>query len=233
LPVLQGMEKNDAVRRGMLSTSGATLLFAVVHSLLASHYAKQKSKDWLGERRAIAWYRVFYNAQALLTTGALFWHIWRQPSHLLYEAKAPLNWLMRGGQLLSVIYALRAARHLPLSHFSGLPHLLAYRKNEPLPREAEGQGPTIEDDGALRDDGPFKNSRHPLNLAPLGVFWLQPKMTSNWLLFCVLSTLYALLGSAHEEARFVKASPEYKAYQGRTPFLWPRLFANKGNQGEQ
>lgn len=68
--------------------------------------------------------------------------------------------------------------------------------------------------------GPFRYSRHPLNVAPLPVFWLQPLMTTRLLGFNVVATMYLVLGSLHEERRLGRAyGARYRRYlEGGTPF---------------
>lgn len=215
------MKPDPSTRKGIVSSAAATLLFGAWHSLLASSTIKQKARQTLGPEKAVAYYRVFYNAQALLTTGALLFHVVRQPGKTLYEATGVGRFMLRFGQVLALAYGAWAALQLPLSHFSGVPHLLAYLKGSQMPPEAEAQGPTVEEDGSLRTTGPFRWTRHPLNVAPLGVFWLQPKMTSNWLVFSALVSLYNIIGSYREEKRLAEASPGYEEYRGRTAFFCP------------
>ena len=49
--------------------------------------------------------------------------------------------------------------------------------------------------------GLFTWSRHPLNFAPLPIFWLCARMTSTRLVFNTVATIYLVVGSLHEEAR--------------------------------
>lgn len=204
--------------------AAVTGLWAVFHSILAD----DKVKEWVGkrcgEKRRTAFYRVFYNVQALLTFGALLLYIARQPRRIIYEAKGKLKWLFQGVQLASLCFGAWAALQLPITHFSGLPHLWAYLTGRKMPHEPVAQGPTVEANDTLWVSGPFRCSRHPLNLAPLGVFWFWPTMTSKRLAFNIVVTLYNLYGSLREEKHLLKATPEYREYQEGVPFfcLCPR-----------
>jgi methanethiol S-methyltransferase len=113
----------------------------------------------------------------------------------------------------------------------GLRSLLAWARGEmPVPPEPEAQGPAPVREplpGRLPSDlrirGPFKLTRHPLNLSPVPVFWLTPTMTVKRLAFNVAATLYMVLGSMHEETRLLAAyGKTYRRYQySRVPFFWP------------
>lgn len=221
LPYWANMKPDQSTRDGLVKSAAATLLFGLWHSVLASAPLKRQVKQRVGEEKAVAYYRIFYNVQALVATIALLTYVLRQPGKTLYEAKGGSKALLRFGQVVSIAYGAWAALQLPLTHFSGLPHLLAYLNGEKMPMEADTQGPTVESDGHIRDTGPFRWTRHPLNLAPLGVFWFQPKMTSNWATFCALISLYNVAGSYHEEKRLAKASPEFEDYRKRTSFFSP------------
>jgi hypothetical protein len=82
-----------------------------------------------------------------------------------------------------------------------------------VPPEPEAQGPPLAADGRLRVAGPFRWSRHPLNFAPVPVFWLAPRMTLKHAVFSAVAPVR--LGRAYGEV--------YRAYRrGGVPFFVPR-----------
>jgi steroid 5-alpha reductase family enzyme len=201
--------------RSIFKIAGAALLFAGVHSLLASSAAKRKASEVLGQRRRNALYRPLYNAQSLLTFGALVLYGTRLPDRQLYRIQGPIAWTMRLVQLYFLLFLLSGARQIGFFRFAGVPNLAFWLKGEALvPEEPEGQGPVPENENQMKITGPFRFSRHPLNLGMIPIFWLMPRMTVNLAGFNLIMTLYLIVGSAHEEKRLKeKYGAAYTNYQ--------------------
>ena len=201
----------------------ATALFGLVHSLLASRAAKRKAAELFGPRNRNGLYRVFYLGQSLVTFAGLAAYVYRQPGRELYHVRGPAKLLLRTGQAIAVVHATAAARQVGFVEILGLKSFEAWRRGEPVPPEPEAQGPALAADGAMRATGPFRWSRHPLNLSPTPVFWLNPRMTTNLLAFNLAATLYLIVGSIHEEARLHAAYGDaYEDYpQSGVPFYLP------------
>lgn len=209
--------RNEGIPTGVRTIAGATAAFAVVHSLLASRAVKEGvARRLLGDRARAGWYRVFFNAQAVATFGALALLGRRLPDRELYDVRGPLRGVLRAGQLGGLLFGAWAAREVGLARMSGVPSLRAWwRGDAVVPPEPEAQGPAPDPrTGRLRTGGPFAVSRHPLNLMPLPVLWLQPRMTANLAAFNVVATFYLALGSRHEERRLRAAHGDaYEAYR--------------------
>ncbi len=213
------------LKNSLLKVIAATAVFGVVHSVLASRQAKAAAARVLGQRERNGWYRVFFNAQSVVTLGVLAAYLWRLPDRMLYHIRGWAALPLIAGQAAGLIYAVITAYHVGLAGILGLGPAAAYLRGEPtVPPEPEAQGPPLDSDGRLRVRGPFRLSRHPLNFAPLLIFWLWPRMSVKLLVFNLASTLYLYLGSLHEEARLRAAYGEtYAAYQqGEVPFYVPQ-----------
>jgi protein-S-isoprenylcysteine O-methyltransferase Ste14 len=201
--------------KSIFKVVAATALFAGVHSLLASRAAKTTAVQILGERRRNALYRPFYNAQAVITFGALVVYAVRLPDREVYRAPLALARLMRAAQLASLLYTVDSVRQVGFLRFAGVPNLAAWLAGQPVvPREPEGQGPALDARGRMKATGPFRLSRHPPNFGMLPLLWLNPRMTVNLAAFNLITTIYLITGSLHEEKRLREAYGQaYVDYQ--------------------
>lgn len=221
--------------QSMLKVMGVTVVFALVHSGLASLAAKERAARLFGRRHRNGLYRIFFNIQAMLTLAALWAAVHPLPEKTLYHIRGPLAGLMRFGQLAGLLYAIYTAYLVGIGRITGLQSLAAWMTGaDTVPPEPEAQGPSPGEQGRLQVEGTFNLSRHPLNFAPLPVFWLNPKMTAKLLAYNIIASLYLVLGSVHEETRLAEAYGErYREYQhSRIPFYLP-LGRSRARQVEE
>jgi protein-S-isoprenylcysteine O-methyltransferase Ste14 len=126
-------------------------------------------------------------------------------------------------QVAGICWAVAAAYQVGYSEILGIrPFLSLVRGVDTIPPEPEAQGPALEGNG-MRVRGPFRLSRHPLNLAPLPILWANPRLSTNLLAYNLVSTVYLVLGSVAEErrllARYGRAYRDYE--QSTVPFYLP------------
>lgn len=209
--------------RSMVKVGAATALYGLAHSALASRTAKRAAARTFGERNRNGLYRVAYIAQSAATFGLLAAYIRRQPSRELYRIEGPAAVVMHAIQAGSLVYATAAAGQVGIRRILGLESFVAWLGDGPVPPEPEAQGPALDSEGRRHLLGPFAWSRHPLNFAPLPIFWLWPRMTTSLLAFNTAATVYLVIGSLHEEARLREAfDDEYDAYlSSGVPFYVP------------
>ena len=212
--------------KGFLKVCAATAVYALVHSALASRKVKQTAQNLIGPHHRNALYRPFYLLQSVITMFPLVAYIRRQPGKTFYHLRGIAAIPFRLAQLGGVMWAVYAAYEV------GMPEILGIRPvwqllngEDSIAPEPEAQGPALTEHGLLRTTGPFRFSRHPLNLAPVIIFWLNPRQTTNLIAYNTVSTIYLLIGSLHEEVRLRAAYGEvYRQYErGPVPFYLPRL----------
>jgi protein-S-isoprenylcysteine O-methyltransferase Ste14 len=152
-------------------------------------------------------------------------YIRRQPGKTLYHMRGIAAVPLRLGQLGGIVWATYGAYEVGLLEILGIRTLWQLlRREDSIAPEPEAQGPALNDKGALRIKGPFRYNRHPLNLAPLIILWLNPRQTTNLVAYNAVSTIYLILGSLHEESRLRAAYGDaYRQYEkGPVPFYLPK-----------
>lgn len=199
------------------------VLWALVHSLLASRQVKELARRVAGPRYRDGLYRIVYNAQSVITLAWATVSFLRQPDREFYRVTPPWSWLFRAGQAVSLGVLFSGIRVIGVLDFAGLkPFWGLIKGRDPRP-ETEAQGPPIGGDGEMVAARAFRFTRHPGNLGALGFFLLFPRMTSNRAVLAALAALYVILGSAHEEYRLRAAyGAPFERYRRRVPFLVPR-----------
>jgi methanethiol S-methyltransferase len=199
------------------------VLWALIHSVLASKQAKDFTGRIAGSRYRDGLYRLAYNAQSVVL---LLWAV-RQfaqlPDRELYRMKPPWSWLFRASQAASLGVLLSGVRVMGILKFAGLTSLRDFLTGKDVRPAPEAQGPPIGADDEVAMAGAFRFTRHPGNLGALGFFLFMPRMTANRAVLIVLVALYVVLGSMHEEYRLQAAYGDaYERYRRVVPFLVPR-----------
>lgn len=198
-------------------------LFGAAHSLLASRGAKETAARIAGGQARGGLYRLFYIGQSFVSLAGAWALIRPLPDRVLYDLRGLPGTLMRLVQASGLAYATWAAYEVGLARITGIrPGLEWLAGKRPVRPEPEAQGPRLEGT-AMRARGPFRFHRHPLNFAPLIVFWFNPIMKVKLLAFSLAASLYLYAGSFHEEWRLEAAYGQpYRDYQASgVPFYFP------------
>jgi protein-S-isoprenylcysteine O-methyltransferase Ste14 len=200
-----------------------SVLWALVHSLLASKQAKDLAHRIIGARYRNGLYRVAYNVKAVVTLALAARWFARLPDRELYRVRPPLSWLFRAGQVASLGVLLSGVRVVGILKFAGVTPLWKLLTGKDVSPEPEAQGPPLGAGGEVVKAGAFRFTRHPGNLGALGFFLFMPRMTVNRAALTALSALYTVLGSLHEEHRLrTSYGAAYERYRRTVPFFIPR-----------
>jgi protein-S-isoprenylcysteine O-methyltransferase Ste14 len=184
----------------------AFALYAILHSLLASLWAKGKSRALLGSLSDRA-YRLTYNLFAGISFLPVLWIMAANPGSTLYRISWPWLLLSTVLQLTGAAIILGGMLQTDVWHFLGLRQLT---QNTP-----SAESPLI-------ITGLYRYMRHPLYTGGLLLIWFTPQMTTSLLAFNVAATIYLYVGSIFEERRLVAAFGEqYERYQQQVPRFFP------------
>jgi protein-S-isoprenylcysteine O-methyltransferase Ste14 len=191
----------------ILIIGGYFILWALVHSLLASLRVKRWAKATLGTWLN-RWYRLLFVIFAVTSLIPLLFLTVTLPDRVLYRVTEPWRWVMLGGQGASLVALVVAVLQASPAYFVGLAQLIA---DDP---EASGD---------LQVRGFYRCVRHPLYLFSIILIWLTPVMTRNLLTLYLGMTLYFILGSFHEEQLLLHQFGEaYRAYRAQVARFVPR-----------
>jgi protein-S-isoprenylcysteine O-methyltransferase Ste14 len=185
---------------------GATIVYGLVHSLLASLHIKEWARKRFGEAAGRG-YRLGFNIFAGLTLLPVLALPALLPDRALYSIPFPWTLLTLALQGLAALALLCGLIQTGLWSFLGLQQLMA-----PLSREG----------GELVVHGLYRWVRHPLYTAGLVFIWLTPVMTVNLLALIAGFSFYLVIGALIEERKLLEEFGQaYAEYRRRTSFLIP------------
>ena len=180
-------------------------VWGILHSLLASLGIKAFLCRTLGNG-FMKFYRLLYNIFAVISLAPVLYLMVSLPDETFYQVPAPWSYLMRAGQVISVLLLFAAALQTDLLAFAGLRQLFEEEKN------------------GLVKNGLYRLVRHPLYTFSLLILWLSPAVTVNTFVVYVALTLYILIGVIFEERKLQREfGQEYAEYKSVTPMLIPGL----------
>lgn len=193
---------------GMAAIVGYAVIYAAIHSWLASQRVKDRARETFGHA-GDRWYRLAYNALAtlmLLPFAAVF--AWL-PDRMLYVFPTPWLYLALLVQAVAAVGVVYGVWITDAWHFLGIRQLLDV--NCPPPCRPP-----------LSVYGLYRWVRHPLYFLGLVFMWFSPRMTVNTAALFAVFSLYFYVGTFFEERRLVAEHGEsYLGYQRQVPRLLP------------
>ena len=189
-------------------------VFAVLHSWLAGQSIKRSICERMGERAYHGFYRMAYNAFAVITLAPAFIIAVLDGGQVIWRVESPAAILLLALQIIGVFGVLISLVQIDTWRFVGLRQLQAYLDGGALPLPDE----------PLQFKGTYAFVRHPLYLFSLLAIWPMATMTEGLLAFNIGATLYFILGSLLEEKRLATVyGDRYRKYQREVPWLIPFL----------
>lgn len=186
----------------------ASILWGVVHSILASHALKDAARRFFGPVSDRV-YRFSYNVFSVASIFPILLMLFTFPDQPLYVIPEPwvyISVLIQGAAFFVLVAGVMQTGPF---EFAGLTQLARLDPGTP-PK--------------LVTDGLYAYVRHPLYTAGLAFLWAWPDMTVNRLAVWIVFSLYFLIGAWFEERKLLKDyGQEYADYKARTPMLLPKL----------
>lgn len=198
---------------GTLTLIGASILWGVVHSFLASHSAKNALRRAFGAVAFDRLYRFSYNLFSLASFSPLALMLVSFPDTPLYRIPEPWVYVTTIIQGLAAIALIAGVMQTGPFEFAGLSQLVELGERKPE---------------KLVTDGLYAYVRHPLYTAGLVFIWFSDQMTVNRLALFAVFTLYIVIGAYFEERKLLRDFGQvYADYKAKTPMLIPRLRRKK------
>ncbi|MHB8771032.1 MAG: methyltransferase family protein [Syntrophales bacterium] len=182
--------------------------FFLQHSLMIRKPLRRRLEGVIPSPYQGALYTV---ASGLVLLGCIA--CWQGSDILLLEAQGPARGLMRAASFLSLLGFAWGIRALGDVDMLGL---------APLRRNLRGKQPLPPKRFIVR--GPYRWVRHPLYLFTIVLFWSNPVLTLDRLLFNILWTTWVIIGAVFEERDLVADFGDaYRDYQKNVPMFIPRI----------
>lgn len=186
----------------------ASIVWGVVHSILASHAVKDAARRFFGPV-SDRLYRFSYNVFSVASLFPILMMLLTLPDQPLYVIPEPwvyLTVLMQGAAAFALMAGVMQTGPF---EFAGLTQL---------------SGLGADATAKLVTNGLYAYVRHPLYTAGLVFIWAMPEMTLNRLVLWVVFSLYLVIGAFFEERKMVKEFGQaYIDYKAKTPMLLPKF----------
>lgn len=120
-------------------------------------------------------------------------------------------------QIFAGIALLRITKFIDIWEFAGIKQVKRYL-------EGTYKSDDLDEKYELREDGPFKYTRHPIYLFSSLFLMLRPTMDFFYLIFLINMVLYFYIGSYFEEKKLITIfGNRYIEYQKKVPKIFPNL----------
>jgi len=182
------------------------LLFALIHSLLASEKIKSLIKR--NFESLFKFYRLFYVIFSIFILLLIYFYS-PDPIIIIYNIDYPYDILILSIQIIAVIGIWFSFIKLDFIDFLGIKNILSPTKD-------------TEPNQTLIVAGMYKYCRHPIYFFTIIFLFARPFMDLQLFLFSISATLYFLIGSFYEEKKLInKFGTDYLNYMSKVPRIIP------------
>ncbi len=187
------------------------LMFAVGHSLGTTATAKKWIEKLTGGRGFL--WNFLYNLVTFASLGLVI-YFWKGSETVLWRVEGSWYWAMWGFNLFfvaSFFYLFKFTQ--PFGEWLGVTQ---------VSRWAKGEGePTLEG-YKIKTMGIKRYIRFPHHTCLIFIFWCLPVMTADLALLASIMTIYAYVGSVHQDLRGYSYFPEqWSEYRKESRILFP------------
>jgi len=197
---------SDFDQSSMVWLALAWLAYSALHSALASLPAKRALAAAFPH--LMPFYRLAFNAQAVLLLLPLLWLTYRNPGALLWRWQGVAFWFGNGLALAALGGFWHTLSSYDMKEFLGL-------------RQWRGHVERIEDQEHFHLSWYHRFVRHPWYFFGLVLLWTRD-MYALPLLSTVMITLYFVIGSRLEERKLlIYHGDTYRRYMAHVPGLFP------------
>ena len=188
-------------------------VYALIHSVLASHRVKEIFKKNFGN--LIAFYRLGYNLFAIVSLY-LIYELSPKPHIIIYDLPKPIDVLILIPQFIALIGILWSFKYICIKELLGINQIKRYMQRN--------YSSDLDEDLTLTIGGPYKYSRHPIYFFSIMFLLFRPTMDLFYLTFFLLIVAYFYIGAYYEEKKLVRSFGEiYTRYQESVPQIFPSL----------
>jgi len=188
-------------------------VYALIHSVLASHRVKETFKKNFGN--LIALYRLGYNLFAIVSLY-LIYELSPKPHVIIYDLPKPIDVLILIPQFIALIGILWSFKYICIKELLGINQIKRYMQRN--------YSSDLDEDLTLTIGGPYKYSRHPIYFFSIMFLLFRPTMDLFYLTFFLLIVAYFYIGAYYEEKKLVRSFGEiYTRYQESVSQIFPSI----------
>ena len=188
-------------------------VYALIHSVLASHRVKETFKKNFGN--LIALYRLGYNLFAIVSLY-LIYELSPKPHVIIYDLPKPIDVLILIPQFIALIGILWSFKYICIKELLGINQIKRYMQRN--------YSSDLDEDLTLTIGGPYKYSRHPIYFFSIMFLLFRPTMDLFYLTFFLLIVAYFYIGAYYEEKKLVRSFGDiYRRYQKSVPQIFPSI----------